>query len=359
MARVGGGCRVFFSNVPFTTTQQTLHQVFSSAGTVSDMQLFQGAKGFRGMGVCTFATPEEAQYAITSLRDVDVDGRPLWTSADTGSHADQPLPRTLPQVPVQQLPRQMPIMQPSFPMQRMKPSARVEPTEVFFSNVPFTTTKEDLLRIFAEAGEILELRLFDKNGTSRGMGVVQFAAPESVQWAVKSLRERDVDGRPMWVATHSKDGASPLISPPMLGTNRVFFSNVPFAVDESVLRSLFEEAGRVIELDLFRDKDGQSSRGMGRCTFEAPSMAAAAVRTLRDRDVGGRPIWVAEDTSGGMAAAPSMVLRPQPLRSVMQAQLMRTQPLQAQTRLQQFNSLPAAYAPARWAIKGARPQPYR
>ena len=41
-------------------------------------------------------------------------------------------------------------------------------------------------------------------------------------------------------------------------------------------------------------QDGQS-RGMGHCTFQAASQAAAAIGFLRDRDVGGRPIWIAED----------------------------------------------------------------
>merc|ERR1712179_145520 len=127
------------------------------------------------------------------------------------------------------------------------------------------------------------LRLFEKHGTSRGMGVVTFQSPESVQWAVKNLREREVDGRPMWVATHCEGNGIAVAAPPVLGTPRVFFSNVPFDVDEEELRSLFEEAGRITELRLFRDKDGIKSKGMGVCIYEAPAMAASAIRTLRDR----------------------------------------------------------------------------
>ena len=72
---------------------------------------------------------------------------------------------------------------------------------------------------------------------------------------------------------------------------------------------IWEISGNFIEehLDIFlfvgvfvdfcgqiRSQEGQS-RGMGQCTFQVPSQAAAAIKVLRDRDVGGRPIWIAED----------------------------------------------------------------
>lgn len=69
---------------------------------------------------------------------------------------------------------------------------------------------------------------------------------------------------------------------------------MPFEVTEETLRDFFEEVGKIDELRVFSGKDGKS-RGMGTCTFEAPKMAEAAVRVLRDRNVGGRPIWVIED----------------------------------------------------------------
>ena len=51
------------------------------------------------------------------------------------------------------------------------------------------------------------------------------------------------------------------------------------------------------ELNLFQNELGRS-RGMGHCLFQSPQEAQLAIQELRDVDVGGRPIWIAEDTRG-------------------------------------------------------------
>ncbi|CAJ1438677.1 unnamed protein product [Effrenium voratum] len=70
------------------------------------------------------------------------------------------------------------------------------PKEVFFSNVPYSTTEETLQEVFSRAGTVLQLQLFrQKTGESRGMGVVTFADPESVQYAVQNLRDYQIADR--------------------------------------------------------------------------------------------------------------------------------------------------------------------
>eukprot|EP00931_Biecheleriopsis_adriatica_P017913 TRINITY_DN12695_c0_g1_i1.p1 TRINITY_DN12695_c0_g1~~TRINITY_DN12695_c0_g1_i1.p1 ORF type:complete len:650 (+),score=135.97 TRINITY_DN12695_c0_g1_i1:63-2012(+) len=300
-ANASQACRVFFSNVPFTTSEETLIQVFQEAGDIDKLLLFQdSAKGFRGMGVCVYDTPEAAAQAIATLRDVDVDGRPLWVSEDSGQKGGDA--------------RQAPL-----PSGRgtKRPISISEPTEVFFSNVSYSTTEETLREVFSKAGAIKDFRFFTKSsGESRGMGVVTFEDHESVQWAVQNLRDTEVDDRPMWVATHTrnKDADAGRGAPlPSVTSCRVFFSNVPFEVEEETLQKLFQEVGNIKELTMMKKQDG-SSRGMGHCIFTAPSMAAAAIRALRDRDVGGRPIWIAEDTKDAGRGLPPMQqpMRPAP-----------------------------------------------
>lgn len=185
-----------------------------------------------------------------------------------------------------------------------RPAAAL-PTEAFFSNVPYNTSEEHLREIFSTAGEVANLQLFRKNGESRGMGVVTFLDPESVQRAVQMLRDVDVGDRKLWVSTHNRSpelergGAAPTVP---TTSSKVFFSNVPFDVGEEQLQMLFSEVGIVTELTIFTGKEGQS-RGMGHCTFQVPSQAAAAIKVLRDRDVGGRPIWIAEDVKASQIPA--------------------------------------------------------
>eukprot|EP00913_Durusdinium_trenchii_P017871 g16793.t2 len=169
--------------------------------------------------------------------------------------------------------------------------------------------KEDPYRFLAVEGvfNLLERgssKAEGKTGESRGMGVVSFLDPDSVQRAVQTLRDHEVGDRKMWVSTHARVVADRGAVQPV-SSAKVFFSNVPFDVGEDQLRALFEEVGIVQELTIFLKPDGQS-RGMGHCTFQNPVMAANAIRGLRDRDVGGRPIWIAEDVKspGPQATAP-------------------------------------------------------
>lgn len=246
--------------------------VFGAMGTVAELKMFPDPKtgGFRGMGTCTYASADEAQTAIKALRDFDVDGRPMWCAEDTdkgdgaggGGGGGRPKTGGGPQVAIP------------------------DPVQCFFAGVPGTTTEATLAAVFAEAGQVVGIKL-----AGSGMGVVTFAVPESARYAAKHLREREVDGQPMWVATHAET-TGVQVKP---AGCKVFFSNVPFDVTEDQLKDFFDEVGKINHFNLFMMDSGKS-RGMGTCTYVAPAMAAAALRVLKDRNVGGRPIWVSEDT---------------------------------------------------------------
>jgi len=140
---------------------------------------------------------------------------------------------------------------------------------------------------------------------------------------------------------------------------------VPFDVDVDTLKDFFEEVGRVDHLRLF-EKDGKS-RGMGLCTFESPSMATAAIRDLRDRDVGGRPIWIAEDDDKfkgagkgapvyGQSPAPAYGIAPMPYSPAGQP-MQPVQPTQ-QMAPDCMSVLPYAFPQSAPRTTGNRYQPY-
>lgn len=252
--------------MPYSTTEETLREVFERAGTVEAVRIFKKPTGeSRGMGVITFVDPESVQWAVQNLRDEEVNDRKMWVSTHKGS-AD--------------------------PAKGLPPPVQTTSSRVFFSNVPFDVDEDQLRMLFEEVGVVKELSLMKKSedGSSRGMGHCTFQVPSMAAAAIQALRDRDVGGRAIWIAEDTK---GPAVGPSS-GSSRVFFSNVPFDVEEAQLSALFEEVGAVKELSIFKNKDG-GSRGMGHCTFQEPASAAAAILSLRDRDVGGRPIWVAED----------------------------------------------------------------
>eukprot|EP00928_Gymnodinium_smaydae_P038904 TRINITY_DN26716_c0_g3_i1.p1 TRINITY_DN26716_c0_g3~~TRINITY_DN26716_c0_g3_i1.p1 ORF type:complete len:391 (-),score=82.75 TRINITY_DN26716_c0_g3_i1:286-1458(-) len=77
------GRAVFFHNVPFNTSEETLRRLLGEAGRVLALRCYRTRTGLsRGQGLCYFATPSAAARALRLLP-----GRPLEDPAADGSAA--------------------------------------------------------------------------------------------------------------------------------------------------------------------------------------------------------------------------------------------------------------------------------
>lgn len=74
---------------------------------------------------------------------------------------------------------------------------QVNPKKLFIGNLPWSTTEDDLRQVFAEFGEIVEIRLItDKmSGRSKGIAFVEFATEEEAQAAIAGTQNLELDGR--------------------------------------------------------------------------------------------------------------------------------------------------------------------
>jgi RNA recognition motif-containing protein len=71
--------KLYVGNLPYETSDQDLHQLFASVGTVESVNLMRDmATGrARGFAFVEMATDEEAQTAIGTLNNYDLGGRNL------------------------------------------------------------------------------------------------------------------------------------------------------------------------------------------------------------------------------------------------------------------------------------------
>jgi RNA recognition motif-containing protein len=71
--------KLYVGNFPYTTSEQDLQELFSSAGNVDSVNVMRDmATGrARGFAFVEMATDEEAQQAISMLNDRDYGGRNL------------------------------------------------------------------------------------------------------------------------------------------------------------------------------------------------------------------------------------------------------------------------------------------
>jgi RNA recognition motif-containing protein len=79
-----------------------------------------------------------------------------------------------------------------------------------------------------------------------------------------------------------------------MGT-RVYVGNLPFEMDSSQLRTLFEEGGRqVVDVKIITDRATGQARGFAFVEMGNQRDAQAAIAALNGREVGGRALTVSE-----------------------------------------------------------------
>ena len=93
------------------------------------------------------------------------------------------------------------------------------------------------------------------------------------------------------------------MGPPPAGANgeetftvarRIYVGNLAWRTSWQDLKDHFAPCGNVIYADVMKLPDGRS-KGCGIVEFDTPEAAAAAISSMGDSDLGGRPIFVRED----------------------------------------------------------------
>jgi RNA recognition motif-containing protein len=74
--------------------------------------------------------------------------------------------------------------------------------------------------------------------------------------------------------------------------NRLFVGNLPFSVDDSKLKDIFSEYGKVSEAKIIKDKFSDRSKGFGFVTYEEEASAENAISQLDSKEIEGRAIKV-------------------------------------------------------------------
>ena len=73
------GTKLYVGNLPFSTTENELQELFGQAGAVQEVTLMQDkfTGKSRGFAFVTMSSEQEAQNAISQFNGKSMDGRPL------------------------------------------------------------------------------------------------------------------------------------------------------------------------------------------------------------------------------------------------------------------------------------------
>ncbi|KAM5188878.1 putative RNA-binding protein 19 isoform 3-T6 [Callospermophilus lateralis] len=166
------GCTLFIKNLNFSTTEETLQQVFSKVGAVRSCSVSRkknkaGALLSMGFGFVEYRKPEQAQRALKQLQGHIVDGHKV--EVRISERATKP---ALTSARKKQLPRKQ------------------TSSKILVRNIPFQADRKEIRELFSTFGELKTVRLPKKmtgTGTHRGFGFVDFLTKQDAKRAFNAL----------------------------------------------------------------------------------------------------------------------------------------------------------------------------
>ncbi len=141
----------------------------------------------------TYSTAEEAQNAIETLTDTELDGRKIFVRADREPLGATKKPASLRRTAA---PRERPARKAAAP--EAGPAAAAG-TQLYVGNLPWSASWTDLKDLFADHGCVYADVVMGRDGRSRGYGIVRFDTAEQAQAAIAEFNEYDYNGRPIVV----------------------------------------------------------------------------------------------------------------------------------------------------------------
>lgn len=170
-----------------------------------------------------------------------------------------------------------------------------ETFEVYFGDVSFNATEDDVRQHFKNCGQIVQVKLLMRDdGKSRGRGFIKFSDEKSMKNALKingteMMGRRIVVEQPMNKSndrggdSNGRDGGNQ-------ESSSVIVRNLPFNFGDNDLNDLFESFGAIKSFRVIKNESGQS-KGFGFVDFENAADARSAL-SKSGAEVSGRNITV-------------------------------------------------------------------
>ncbi|XP_074061946.1 putative RNA-binding protein 19 [Macrotis lagotis] len=166
------GCTLFIKNLNFSTTEETLKEVFSKVGkvkscTISKKKNKAGVLLSMGFGFVEYRKPEQAQKALKQLQGCMVDDHKLEVKISERA------------------------IKPAVTSARQKQMTRKQRTsKILVRNIPFQASVREIRELFSTFGELKTVRLPKKmtgTGPHRGFGFVDFLTKQDAKRAFNAL----------------------------------------------------------------------------------------------------------------------------------------------------------------------------
>ena len=299
--------RVYVGNLSWDVRWQDLKDHMRQSGEVLHAEVICESNGrSKGCGIVEFATPAEAQEAISTLTDTELKGRMIFVREDRETSSGSAG---------------------GFQGQRS------DNCSVYVWNLSYETSWQDLKDHMRKAGNVDQANILnDSSGTSIGCAVVVYQRPQEAARAIRELQNSELNGRNIYVRedrnsggggggggrghhggrgghdhhhggrggyrggrggdrSHGGGGGG---GGGQSGT-QLFINNLSYETSWQDIKDHFRQCGDVERAEVMTNSDGRS-KGFGTVKFFKEADAAAAIQRLNGEELQGRTLEVRLDS---------------------------------------------------------------
>ncbi|KAL6652435.1 hypothetical protein ACP70R_011360 [Stipagrostis hirtigluma subsp. patula] len=274
-SRRSGSANIFIKNLDKTIDNKTLHDTFSTFGTILSCKVATDEAGqSKGFGFVQYEKEEAAQTAIKSLNGMLINDKPVYVG---------PFLRK---------------------QERDNSVDKTKFNNVFVKNLSESTTKEDLIKIFGEYGTITSaVVMVGMDGKSRCFGFINFENPDDAARAVQELNGKKINDKEWYVGRAQKKSEREMelkrrfeqsmkdAADKYQGLN-LYLKNLDDSIGDDQLRELFSNFGKITSCKVMRDQNGLS-KGSGFVAFSTREEATTALTEMNGKMISGKPLYVA------------------------------------------------------------------
>jgi len=194
----GSSKQLYVGGLNWEVGWQDLKDLFRQSGDIVRADIHYGTDGNpKGSGSVVFASPADAQNAITMFDGAELNGMKLEVKEERfAAPASGPFGRGGARggfAPRGGRGGYSTIGQSAQPS-----------NQIFVKNLPWSTSNDDLVELFQTTGQVDYAEALAENGRSKGCGVVQFSSQEEAESAIAKFQGYNYGSRPLHIEFNAR-----------------------------------------------------------------------------------------------------------------------------------------------------------
>lgn len=153
----------------------------------------------------------------------------------------------------------------------------VEGTNLLVNYLPFDMQERELTKMFKNFGQLKQVKIIRdaETGASHCYGFVNYMNSGQAHLALISVNGRQVRGKRLKVSFARPASAD-------IKNAKLYVANLPVDYDAAKVHALFERYGKILDLNLLKDRFTGQSRGVAFVRYELRSAADLAMSAMND-----------------------------------------------------------------------------